>query len=243
VGDGKVTAYREFDDRALRKSTYVISPVATTQDIRLLSNKCVAGSSKQAALLHAVNCPREVYDKVIREHTKATSTYDFCRLSPWAERSLTITAEPWSWIKHLLKCNSDKALRLLALQPVPVAGISPHSLQEHFSDSKPLQAAAAIIGACRSQIFFNAMGQIGDSPEGDIAFLFSPKTSGRKLEKLAAIHPDLAGLAAIHPNGSDIPLSCIPSHHKDLVEASRHTSRLVGRTGALSFDSPGRIIV
>ena len=37
--------------------------------------------------------------------------------------------------------------------------------------------------------------------------LFSPKLSARRLEKIADEHPDIAPVAACHPNGGDISIN------------------------------------
>lgn len=55
------------------------------------------------------------------------------------------------------------------------------------------------------------------------AVLFAPNISSHRLGKLASRHPDLVPLAAVHPNGFDIPTKNLSSEAQAVVESARYT--------------------
>jgi len=65
------------------------------------------------------------------------------------------------------------------------------------------------------------------------SFLFTEKLSARQIEKLVAVHPEYAALAACHPNGYDIQVE--NEHDRTIVSRYREKfpcPHLPGKTGA-----------
>lgn len=56
-----------------------------------------------------------------------------------------------------------------------------------------------------------------DGKKSPLPILFARTTIGAKLERIAELEPELAGLAALHPNGGSIALKSILPKHRQIV--------------------------
>jgi len=216
-----------------------VSPCASSslvaQAFDKVSGRDIKPSVKNSLIL-AAQCPRRCYETVKDDDPEFCMSFDFFEQSPWAADGIS-SKNPSESILQIIEHQKSYLMELytLSMPFIPFDALDPRKISEGFT-SAPVRAGAIIAGACRSRKFATALGDVGDDPNNDIAFLFSPHTSGRKIERLAAIHSELACLAAIHPNGSDIPVESVLPEHREILEAMRDSmaikGRMVSRTAA-----------
>ena len=158
----------------------------------------------------------------------------FLRESPWAKTYISERQDGGFWAEFREKMlwpkvKEGNALSAMTIPVLPFDSISQKDLREVFLQSER-GAAALVCGAIRSRAFADALEPVGVGCETDIARLFSEHTSGRQLDKFAELHPDLAILAACHPNGGDVSLNRLSSQMRDKAESLRPTQMLPGRS-------------
>lgn len=211
---------------------WVVSPVVTPEEISVRTGVFRVGGvgdSQRLSLLLARQCPVEVYRSLREENWAFCETIDFLRFSPWAAESIREHGNTADFVKRGVKmAGRESDLRFICLPCIPFDDVRAKDLREAFGSRTPTHIAATIAAMCRSRSFAEETSLDGSS--FDVAHLFAAATSGLRLEKLVKLHPELAGLAACHPNGADIPLSAVLAEHRDIVEEVRPTV-LGGRVG------------
>lgn len=219
----------------------MVSPACDPAKLRELCEKEFVGGDMARSLTLAPGCPEDFYREVRAQSGFFCGTYEFLANSPWAADYLSEGRQPWHRVKAALMQNSDsgKELYVLSLPAIPFDKISQAQVCEVIGKKSPFCTAGLIAGACRSRKFAEELHPAEFSGAMEFALLFSPHTSGRKLEKLAKDYPILAGLARCHPNGGDIPLSAVPSAQWAIVCAMKNTSMLPGRGAAKTVDGGG----
>lgn len=218
VKAGKATGVVRYGDRL------VVSPVAELPRVF----DC---AETQKSIVLCAQCPEDAYFDVLRNCPEYLKTFDFLNESPWAKAHLSKITDTWGAVRAILHEQIDKqhGLQTLAVDAMPFDLITPDNLRECFTPKTGLQVSY-VVGATRSRVFCDDLGQVGTHPYSDMAFLFSPHTSGRQLDKFAGLHPELSALAACHPNGGDVPLANAPGEHLDIVRKARETVSLSPRS-------------
>lgn len=247
VADGETQAvgiFSDVEEEAVNDIFFVVSPMASVKQIKVLYD-AYNGGTAWLSLLLAKQCPDELYQVACNEQPEFLTSESFLSRSPWAAKHVDKLGgdAPWNVVKEIVNMKSPKRLgiRALHLAAIPMDKLSARNFREEFEGIE--LAAACAIGAGRSRAFATTLGQVGDAPELDIAFLFSPHTSGRQLEKLIALYPKLTAMAACHPNGTDIPLASINVLERERVGKMRETVVLAGRSGTVLSITDGQLAI
>ena len=211
--------------------SWVVSPATSLLRIRAKYDSYGAWNSNRGGVLLAEKCPEEYYDNAVLDKDMILSDPLFLSDSPWAKKHIWRNGTPWASFAEEIAARDENGLAVVALPVAPFEKIAPANLREVFKSRGDI-AAANIVGVIRSKRFASELGRVGDDPPNDIAFIFSPHTSGRQLEAFVAAHPEIAVLAACHPNGCDIPLQCVPPEHREIVEKAREPFLLTGKASA-----------
>lgn len=93
-------------------------------------------------------------------------------------------------------------------------------LERHISEGNKNEFFAAAASA--NALDYNETTKVCE--EYPAAALFSPTLSGFRLDKIAAKSPELAAVAALHPNGQYVDLDAVPIEHQEFVQAQRARS-------------------
>ena len=209
---------------------YVFSPETPAERIA----EEFHGAGKARSLLNARNCPEFIYSNAITDECNLLMESGFMEHSPFAKRYVERFPADVFWKKFRAdvldeELEDGEGLRQICLPNIPFHAISPKKIRKAFSEDTFHLQAAYIVGAMRSRQFAEALGPVTGNSESDLAAVFAPHTSGRQLEKFAGAYPGLAGLAACHPNGTDVDIALVPSEQRDTVLGLRETSCLAGR--------------
>lgn len=197
-----------------REGIAVISPECSISELEKEWNFGVLNGSRQASLLLAANCPEVYYQTAKEAGEKTLDSYLFARHSPWAkEHFASVDAE------FLRNITGVSSLSWACLPAIPFERFDPPDMQRVFFVGCDVDLGH-IVGAIRTRGFAEKLSY-SDTEIADFAQLFSPHTSGRRLDEFTRKSPELAGFAACHPNGADIPLSAVLSEHREVVEAIR----------------------
>ena len=203
---------------------WVVSPAADPEQIERAYQASSSDLDREMSLLLAAQCPASIYLKFEPGDT-LLGNEDFLRLSPWSRNYVGAfkTEQFWGAFRRRLldvETISKGRLRLLTIPSLPFDAISPTQLLDVFYN-KADYTVALIVGAIRSARFADALGPIKADIDSSLPRLFSCHTSGRQLEKIAGLHPELTAFAACHPNGIDVPIHAIPASQQRLVATVR----------------------
>lgn len=219
-------------------SIHIFSPAAT--ELQVIQGFADARTAEEKlALLTAKQCPETIYRRVASE-INLLSDARFLRESPWAKTHIDSYEKTafWKEFRSALldkEVSEGRGLAALSLPGLPFDVVTAANFWTGFVD-KGCCTGMEIVGALRSRKFAESMFVSGDW--NDLALLFAESTSGRQVEKFAELHPELAVLAACHPNGGDVSPEKCPIQSRKFIEDARRVPALVGRTGAAT---PGEV--
>lgn len=231
VLSGKLEACKMFAD----EERYVVSPAATSAKVEEVFNRSNGSLQWMQSLLTGAQFPREIYQQRFSCDKSLASNLKFLRQSPFANEfvdGMGKRAFFAEFSEKNLEQQADEGLGLMTvtIPVVPFDVIAPAQMKDVFHEKKDY-VASLIVGAIRSREFVGHLGSVNGTMETDLPLLFSPQTSGRQLENFAGLHPQLAVLAACHPNGVDIPTQRLPALHRRVAERVRGAVPLAGRLG------------
>lgn len=242
VRDGVVRSSRNF--LVGEDGQWVISPAAADDDFKAMLAICDRQGPQESVLRYS-QCPRDVFEALSKKVSPSfLNSYPFLSESPWAAHVLCSPPADGDWLRkmqdifHNPKLGSG-TLQAFCLPSIPFQHISPSDIPKLFIDD--YHESAYVVGAIRSRKFAEELGAVGKNPDKDLAILFSPHTSSRKLEQLARLNPEIAPLAACHQNGDGISLSEMSPEHQNVVSVLRDSRRLVGRATVTPAVRPASI--
>jgi len=230
VLSGAVEYAKFFDDEA----KYVISPAATPTQIREIYTQGGAEERALQSLLTAAQCPEDIFKEISRK-VDLLANRVFLERSPFAKTYIAQGGKNRfveTFRERLSReIGSDRRLRRLMPEAVPFDVIEPSQVRDVFPE--PTHALAGfVIGAMRAREFRGRIGPVSGDIETALPRLFLADTPAASLMKVATLHPELAGLAAAHPNGIDIPLHKVSPAHRNVVAAVREATPLAGKADA-----------
>ena len=199
------------------------------------------------AILRSEHCPKDYYEANKQNGDAFLSSYDFLRDSPWArEQLLSMRGRngfSGAGIFLMGKGNDKARLQFWSLPAMPVEQMPPSCVSRMFKDKHLI--AAHIAGASRCSDYAYKLSRELKAPEHwHMALLFSAATSGRRLEQIAKAHPEVAGLAALHPNGDDLPMALVPEKFHSFVDRHRRAApSLQGKGKSSGVASAGQIVL
>ena len=227
----------------------VISPEATAYVEKLVETTdggALAKKLRRESVLRSEHCPKDYYERIKKAGNHYLESYDFLRDSPWA-RDYLLSKKGEGALGELGRFlnghpNDKGRLHFWSLPAMPVDQISPSDTAGVFQDK--FLAAAHIVGAIRSPAYADKLAYDLTVPKyWHAALLFSPATSGRRLEQIAKIHPGLSGLAALHPNGDELPMALVPKEFHSFVEKHKRAAPSLPGRGGDYGDAVGKQIV
>ena len=210
---------------------YAVSPAVEPEKFRRVYDEETGPASRRTSLLYAAQCPEAIY-LVEKECTDLLADADFLRYSPYAKSYLAEIPRSTFWDTFRsgfldTQIEYNAGLQSLSFSSIPFDAITPDNLRAAFDGSGKANAAF-IIGALSSRAFAESLGPM-DGTAQDLARALSPSASGLQLEKFAGLHPEMAALAACHPNGGDVQLRAVTERQIDAVARIRGTVLLPGR--------------
>jgi len=207
----------------------VCSPVATEIVIERQFKASPKRGTVRDSLLLAAQCPEWCYQVGRQDNPRFLDTLAFLNSSPWARHYLRENSG--RNVGRILAANEAAGIGLsvLSVAAMPFEFIQPVLLRERFDDEARF-SAACVAGVIRSREFAAKLSDSDIATDAaDLAFLFSPATSGKQLEKIASRQPNLAAIAACHPNGNGVPTDGLTDHEAEVVARHREHTILVGR--------------